>query len=341
MDQKYLKIVADFEELEKALADTAAFDPEVHAKYKKLKPFYTFAARMKKIEEDLADLEGMKDDPEMKALYDDELAALTSEYDEVQTSLKAELSKSPFEGKPIIMEIRAGTGGLEASLFAGDLFKMYQKAVEINGLKMEVFSLHSTPMGGIKEIVFEVKGPKAYYFFRFEAGVHRVQRIPSTESGGRIHTSAASVAVYPEPDAVDFKIDPSDLRIDTYRASGKGGQHVNKTDSAVRITHIPTGAVAACQDERSQFQNKTKAMTMLKAKIYEQQIADAAANTADIVRKQVGSADRSEKIRTYNFPQNRVTDHRIKFTIHNLGEFLEGKISAMAEKLWESLAEEI
>ncbi|MBU4134232.1 PCRF domain-containing protein, partial [bacterium] len=176
-------------------------------------------------------------------------------------------------------------------------------------------------------------GEKAYYYFRFECGVHRVQRIPSTESGGRIHTSAASVAVYPEPEEVDIKIEPADLRIDTYRSSGKGGQHVNKTDSAVRITHIPTGAVASCQNERSQFQNKTKAMTMLKAKIYEKQAATSAESTNDIVRSQVGSADRSEKIRTYNFPQNRVTDHRIKFTIYNLAEFMEGRIAAMTEKM--------
>ena len=333
MEQKYLKIVTDFEELEKSLAEAVSFNPEIHGRYKKLKPFYPDAARLVKIDRELEELESMKNDAEMASLYAEEKAELEAEYEKVRTNLVALLSKSPFEGQPVIVEIRAGTGGLEAGLFAGDLFKMYQKATEIYDLKLKIFSLHSTPMGGVKEVVFEVTGEKAYYYFRFEGGVHRVQRIPSTESGGRIHTSAASVAVYPEPEEVDIKIDPSDLRIDTYRSSGKGGQHVNKTDSAVRITHIPTGAVSSCQNERSQFQNKMTAMTMLKAKIYEKQAASAAASTNDIVRSQVGSADRSEKIRTYNFPQNRVTDHRIKFTIYNLSEFMEGRIVAMTDKL--------
>ncbi|MDO9514384.1 MAG: peptide chain release factor 1 [Elusimicrobiota bacterium] len=338
MEQKHLKIVRDFEELEKSLAESTAFDPEIHGRYKKLKPFYPSAARLVQIEKDLGGLDAMKDDEEMSLLYEEEKNALKAEYKKVRGELAALLSKSPFEGKPVIVEVRAGTGGLEAGLFAGDLFKMYQKAAEIYGLKLKIFSIHSTPMGGVKEAVFEVSGENAYSYFRFEAGVHRVQRIPATESGGRIHTSAASVAVYPEPEEVDLKIEPADLRIDTYRSSGKGGQHVNKTDSAVRITHIPTGAVASCQNERSQFQNKAKAMTMLKAKIYERRASDAAESTADIVRNQVGSADRSEKIRTYNFPQNRVTDHRIKFTIYNLTEFMEGRISAMTEKLNEELA---
>jgi len=338
LEQKHLTIVRDFEALEKSLAESPSFDPEVHGRYKKLKPFYPTAARLVQIEKELAELEAMKDDEEMSLLYEEEKDALEAEHKKARDAFSALLSKSPFEGKPVIVEIRAGTGGLEASLFAGDLLKMYQKAAEIYGLKLTTLSIHSTPMGGIKEAVFEAAGEKAYSYFRFEGGVHRVQRIPKTESGGRIHTSAASVAVYPEPEEVDIKIEPSDLRIDTYRSSGKGGQHVNKTDSAVRITHIPTGAVASCQNERSQFQNKTKAMTMLKAKIYERQAADAAASTADIVRNQVGSADRSEKIRTYNFPQNRVTDHRIKFTIYNLTEFMEGKIAAMTEKLNEELA---
>ncbi|MCD6311124.1 MAG: peptide chain release factor 1 [Elusimicrobia bacterium] len=337
MEQKHLKIVRDFEELEKSLSESVSFDPEIHGRYKKLKPFYPTAARLVKIEKELAELEAMKNDDEMELLYEEEKAALKAEYEKNASDLAALLSKSPFEGKPVIVEIRAGTGGLEAGLFAGDLFKMYQKAAEIYGLKLKIFSVHPTPMGGVKEAVFEVTGEKAYYYFRFEGGVHRVQRIPATESGGRIHTSAASVAVYPEPEEVDIKIDPSDLRIDTYRSSGKGGQHVNKTDSAVRITHIPTGAVSSCQNERSQFQNKTKAMTMLRAKIYEKQAASAAESTNDIVRSQVGSADRSEKIRTYNFPQNRVTDHRIKFTIYNLSGFMEGRIEAMTAKLLSEL----
>ncbi|MEA2082613.1 MAG: peptide chain release factor 1 [Elusimicrobiota bacterium] len=333
MEQKHLKIVRDFEELEKNLAESPSFNPEIHGRYKKLKPFYPDAARLVRIEKELAELESMKDDAEMAPLYEEEKNALKAEYARVGQKLTALLSKSPFEGRPVIVEIRAGTGGLEAGLFAGDLFKMYQKAAEIYGLKFKVFSIHPTPMGGVKEAVFETRGKRAYYYFRFEGGVHRVQRIPTTESGGRIHTSAASVAVYPEPEEVDIKIDPSDLRVDTYRSSGKGGQHVNKTDSAVRITHIPTGAVASCQNERSQFQNKTVAMAMLKAKIYEAQAERAAASTNDIVRSQVGKADRSEKIRTYNFPQNRVTDHRIKFTLHNLSEFMDGRIAVMTEKL--------
>ncbi|PIU19031.1 MAG: peptide chain release factor 1 [Elusimicrobia bacterium CG08_land_8_20_14_0_20_44_26] len=338
MEEKYLKILRDFKCHEKSLAESGVFNKDIHQKYKALKPFYILARELQKIDQELNEIKELKEDVEMRALYEEEASALKAKYEEVRRLLDEALSKSPFEGRPIMVEIRAGTGGKEAGLFAADLFKMYQKLAESVPLKIEVFSIHPIEIGGIKEVVFEASGDKAYFFFRFEGGVHRVQRVPLTEASGRIHTSSASVAVYPEPDEVEVNINPADLKIDTYRSSGKGGQHVNKTDSAVRITHTPTGIVASCQEERSQNQNKRKAMKMLQAKIYDKKQQIAREDRASVVRSQVGSAARSEKIRTYNFSQNRVTDHRIKFTLYNLEEFMEGKIEQMTQKLWEKLA---
>ncbi len=336
MEDKYLKIISDFKTIEEELKK--GFNPEISRKYKKLKPLYDRVSSLRKIEEEMAKLDSLKNDPEMCELYEEEMEKLSARAGKLKEEINHEISRSPFEGRPIIVEIRAGTGGEEAGIFAADLFRMYQKMAEKNGIKIEVFSAHATDMGGIKEIVFEAKGEKAFYFFRFEGGVHRVQRIPITESGGRIHTSAASVAVFPEPDEVEIQINPVDLRIDTFRASGKGGQHVNKTDSAVRITHIPTGIVASCQDERSQTQNKQKAMRILRSRLYEKQVAAEQKRLENVRRNQIGTADRSEKIRTYNFPQNRVTDHRIKFTIYSLSNFMDGDIATMTEKLWAELA---
>jgi len=336
LETKYLKIINDFKELEKRL--TSDFlNTDVRKEYKKLKPVYNDVIKLKQIEDELKKIQELKNDPELQELYKDEVAFLRNKYEQIQNKVKEGFLKNPFAGRPIIVEIRAGTGGKEASIFAADLFRMYQKMAESHGIKIEIFAIHPTDMGGVKEVVFEAAGKVAYYFFRFEGGVHRVQRIPATESGGRIHTSAASVAVYPEPEEVEVTIVPSDLRIDTYRASGKGGQHVNKTDSAVRITHIPTGIVTSCQDERSQGQNKRKAMKMLRARIYEHQLVTAQESMKNVRREQVGHADRSEKIRTYNFPQNRVTDHRIKFTVYNLAGFMDGGLDEITKKMWEGL----
>ena len=236
-----------------------------------------------------------------------------------------------------IMEIRAGTGGVEAALFAGDLYRMYTKYVDKKGWKIVIMSLSETERGGIKEIIFSVEGENVFKFLRFEMGTHRVQRVPETEASGRIHTSAATVAVLPEAEDVEVDIDPQDLKIDVYRSSGAGGQHVNVTDSAVRITHMPTGIVVSCQDERSQHKNKTKAMRVLKARILEKMQEEQRKAISTERKKQVGSGDRSEKIRTYNFPENRITDHRINLTVYNLANILEG---GELDEIIEALAEE-
>ncbi|MCX8084736.1 MAG: peptide chain release factor 1 [Calditerrivibrio sp.] len=243
------------------------------------------------------------------------------------------LPKDPFDEKNIYIEIRAGTGGEEASLFAADLLRMYMRYAEKCGWKTEIIDANETGMGGYKEVVLLVKGKNAYSKLKFEAGGHRVQRIPETEASGRIHTSACTVAVLPEADDVDVHIDPKDLRIDVYRSSGAGGQHVNTTDSAVRITHIPTGVVVACQDERSQIKNKEKAMKLLKSKILEMEIEKQKSELAESRKQQVGSGDRSERIRTYNFPQNRLTDHRVNLTVYNLDMVMEGELDEIIDAL--------
>jgi len=237
--------------------------------------------------------------------------------------------------KNVIMEIRAGTGGIEASLFASDLYKMYTKYAARKGWKISVLSLSESEMGGIKEIVFAVEGQNVFKFLRFEMGTHRVQRVPETESGGRIHTSAATVAVLPEAKDIEVEIDPQDLKVDVFRASGAGGQHVNVTDSAVRITHVPTGIVATCQDERSQHKNKAKAMRVLKVRVLEKKEEQQRKEISEERKKQVGSGDRSEKTRTYNFPENRVTDHRIKLSLYNLSNILEGDLDEIISALLE------
>ncbi len=235
--------------------------------------------------------------------------------------------------KNVIMEIRAGTGGIEASLFASDLYKMYTKYAARKGWKISVLSLSGSEMGGIKEIIFAVEGKNIFKFLRFEMGTHRVQRVPETESGGRIHTSASTVAVLPEAKDVEAEIDPQDIKVDVYRSSGAGGQHVNVTDSAVRITHGPTGIVVTCQDERSQHKNKAKAMRVLKMRILEKREEEQRKEISEERKKQVGSGDRSEKIRTYNFPENRVTDHRIKLSLYNLSNILEGDLEEIISAL--------
>jgi len=246
---------------------------------------------------------------------------------------EAILEDDPDAGKDVIMEIRAGTGGAEASLFAGDLFRMYSKYAAGQEWKIEIMDSHIAEAGGFKEVVFSVKGENAYRKLKNERGVHRVQRVPATEASGRIHTSAVTVAVLPEAEDVDVDINPQDLKIDTYRSGGAGGQHVNVTDSAVRITHMPTGIVVQCQNERSQYKNKLSAMKVLKARILEGLRVEQQKKTADDRKSQVGTGDRSEKIRTYNFPDRRVTDHRIGFTIHKLDRVMEGEIGEVIEAL--------
>ena len=273
-------------------------------------------------------------EPGFKEIAENELESLKLRLETIRDEID-DISNPQFEElqKNCIIEIRAGTGGAEASLFAADLFRMYQKYVEHRNFKAEVLSSHPSEIGGFKEIIFLVNGENAYRLFRFEKGVHRVQRIPKTEAGGRIHTSTATVAVLPEIEDTQFAIDPNDLRIDTFRAGGHGGQNVNKVSSAVRLTHIPTGMVVVCQDERSQHKNREKAMKILRARLAEVEQQKRDAEIHEQRQKQVGTGDRSEKIRTYNFPQNRITDHRIGLTLYRLDSVLDGDLNEIIEKL--------
>ena len=271
-------------------------------------------------------------DDELVQLAKDEIKQLEGQHAELEEQLKrALLPKDPRDERDVIVEIRAGTGGDEAALFAADLYRMYSRYADDRNWKTEVISASETGIGGFKEIVFEVHGEGAYSRFKYESGVHRVQRVPQTETQGRIHTSAATVAVLPEADEVEVKIEESDLRVDIFHASGHGGQNVQKVASAVRITHVPTGIVAQCQDERSQAKNRVKAMSVLRARILDMKVREQEAEIAGARKAQVGTGARSEKIRTYNFPQDRVTDHRIGITMHNLPSLLDGKIDDLID----------
>ncbi|MCX8013814.1 MAG: peptide chain release factor 1 [Rectinema sp.] len=273
-------------------------------------------------------------DEEMKSLAEEELSQLTARWQETGDRLMALLMpRDPMADKPVIMEIRAGTGGEEASLFASDLFRMYSRYADHRGWTLEVMSLNETELGGMKEIIFSVSGDAVYERLRYESGVHRVQRVPVTESSGRIHTSAVTVAVLPEMEETEVEIRQEDLRIDVMRASGPGGQSVNTTDSAVRITHLPTGIVVHCQDEKSQIKNKAKAMRILRARLYELEEEKRRMERSAERRSQVGTGDRSERIRTYNFPQNRLTDHRIDLTLYKLDLVMEGELDELLDAL--------
>ena len=293
--------------------------------YSELEPIAKIAGEVADMRAELAELSMLTKDPEMKAMADEELAELREKLPAAERALAiAMLPRDSADMRPAMLEIRAGTGGDEAGLFAADLLRMYEKYAAEQGWKVEVVSMSASDVGGFKEVVANIQGTGVFAKLKFESGVHRVQRVPVTESGGRIHTSAATVAVLPEPDEVDVQIDPNDLKIDIYRASGAGGQHVNTTDSAVRLTHIPTGLVVIQQDQRSQHKNKDKAMQVLRTRLYDLKRAEAHGAEAEARKAMVGSGDRSERIRTYNFPQGRVTDHRIGLTLHKLDEVLAG-----------------
>jgi peptide chain release factor 1 len=326
-DARLAQIAARFAELEARLASGTLEGKDFVAAsrdFAELEPVARTAAEVMAMRGELASLAQL-DDPEMRELAEEEIARLKVELPEAEHRLAvAMLPRDRADSRSAMLEIRAGTGGDEAALFAGDLYRMYERFAAEQGWRIEPVSMSASEVGGFKEVVAQVSGNGVFARLKFESGVHRVQRVPVTESGGRIHTSAATVAVLPEPDEVDVQIEDKDLKIDVYRASGAGGQHVNTTDSAVRITHLPTGTVVTCQDGRSQHKNKEKAMQVLRARLFEAQRDAAQGEEAAARKAMVGSGDRSERIRTYNFPQGRVTDHRINLTLHRLPEILEG-----------------
>ena len=333
--------LARAEEVERALSDPGTSrDPKRFAdlgrEHSRLTPLVELAARLKKEQNELVQARELvlAEDQEIAAEARDEVARLERTIGQLEERLTPMLiPRDPLDDRNAIVEIRAGTGGDEAALFAADLYRMYTRYIERLGRRIEVMSLSEGTLGGVKEVVFKVSGIGAFGDMRWESGVHRVQRVPATESQGRIHTSSATVAVLPEAEEVDVRIDDKDLRIDVFRASGPGGQGVNTTDSAVRITHLPTGLVISQQDQRSQIQNKAKAMEVLRARLLDLRIAQQEAERARMRKTQVGTGDRSAKVRTYNFPQSRVTDHRIGFTTHNLQGVLDGDIGPLVDAL--------
>jgi peptide chain release factor 1 len=319
-----------------AMKDMATWqkNSRTHAKLTRIiERFREYKACLRTIDETL-ELLGEKLDDDMRQMAQAELDEAKAEKERLESELRILLlPQDPNDDKDIIMEIRGGAGGEEAALFAGDLFRMYSRYAESQGWRVEIMDSNPTDLGGFKEVVFGIAGTGAYSRLKFESGVHRVQRVPNTESSGRIHTSTVTVAVLPEAEDVDVQVNPNDLRIDTYRASGAGGQHINKTDSAIRITHLPTGLVVQCQDEKSQFKNKDQAMRMLRAKLLEQAIEAQRSETAQNRKSQVGTGDRSERIRTYNFPQGRMTDHRIGLTLHKLDFIMNGDLTELIDAL--------
>lgn len=341
MFEKLKALKNQYEQLQQRMQMPETYaDPALFAKYdresREIAPVVEAYCAYEKAQADMLSAQELMDEPEFKELAQEEYSAARAERDRLEREIKLLLlPKDPNDAKNVIMEIRGGVGGEEGMLFASDLFRMYSMYAERRGWKVEVANVNETELGGIKEISFVVTGFGAYSRLKFEAGGHRVQRVPVTESGGRIHTSAATVAVLPEIDEVDFKLDMKDLKIDTYRSSGAGGQHVNKTESAIRITHLPTGTVVECQDERSQYKNKDRAMQILRSKLYEAELARQNAAVAAERRSQIGSGDRSERVRTYNFPQNRVTDHRLTGDVKNfnIASIINGDLDPLIDAL--------
>ncbi len=331
-----------FLQLEEALVSAEVLaDPKVYQQAAKehsdIGPIveqYRHYRRIRQAFQDNQELLELESDPEMRELIRQEIAQLRKDLDSAEVDLKLMLvPKDPNDDKSVIVEIRAGTGGDEAALFAADLLRMYTRYAELQRWKVEILDTHATGIGGFKEVIFAINGKGAFSRMKYERGVHRVQRVPVTESQGRIHTSAVTVAVLPEAEEVDVYIDPNDLRIDVFRSSGPGGQSVNTTDSAVRVTHIPSGLVVICQDEKSQHKNKAKALKVLRARLMDQRQSEQDAKIAQDRKSQVGSGDRSERIRTYNFPQNRVTDHRINLTLYKLEAVLAGTLEEVIDPL--------
>ncbi|WP_299226343.1 peptide chain release factor 1 [Sulfurihydrogenibium sp.] len=346
MDKKFLVQLESIEEKVKKLEELMA-DPEVlkdqskiqsiakeHKELSEILNLYNEYKKVNRQIEELKQLLNSTPDDDLRELAEEELESLKKQREDLEKKIEiALLPKDPNDEKNVILEIRQGAGGDEASLFAAELFRMYQRYAERHGWKTEVLSLHPTEKGGIKEVIALIKGKGAYSRLKYESGVHRVQRVPETESSGRIHTSTVTVAVLPEAEEVDIEIKPEELRIETMRAGGAGGQHVNTTDSAVRITHIPTGMVVTCQDERSQLQNKMKAMQILRARLKDYYERLEKEKIAKERKEQVGTGERSEKIRTYNFPQNRVTDHRVNYTSYRINDIMDGDLDEIIDVL--------
>ena len=346
IENKLLALERDYMDIEQRMADPAIVTnlkelQSLGKKHAQLEPVVEKFRDYRSVRQSIADAKELlkSGDSEMEALAAEEIAALEPQINKFEEELKLLLlPKDPNDEKSVIIEVRAGTGGEEAALFASDLYRMYNRFCERQRWRMEVVDYNETGIGGYKEIIFRIDGNGAFSKLKFESGVHRVQRVPTTEASGRIHTSAATVAVLPEADDVEIDIRTEDLKIDTYRASGAGGQHVNMTDSAVRITHLPTGIVVSCQDERSQIKNRAKAMVYLKAKLYDVELQRQTSEQASERRGHIGSGDRSERIRTYNYPQNRITDHRINVTLYKLDYYLDGDLYELIESM--TLAEQ-
>ena len=339
MQERLSEIEAKYAELERKMAEPEYYsDAEAYGKLakeqKELAPLATACREYFKCEADIADAKELLSDPEMAELAREELEAAKARLEELEEEIKLlMLPGDPNDGKNVIIEIRAGVGGEESALFAGSLYRMYSMYAESRRWKLEVANVNDTELGGIKEISFVIEGAGAYSRLKYESGVHRVQRVPETEASGRIHTSTVTVAVLPEVDEVEFQINPADLQIDTFRSSGAGGQHVNKTESAIRITHLPTGTVVECQDERSQYKNRDRAMKILASRLYEAEARKQAEAIAAERRSQVGTGMRNERIRTYNFPQGRVTDHRIGLTLYKIDQIMDGALDELIDAL--------
>lgn len=340
-ENKMEHLVKRHEELGEALSDAAKLGDDfasVSKEYSDLTPIVEAIQELRSLRQEEADLSQMLEDPEtdkeMHALALEEQRDLRARIPTLEKKLQRMLlPKDEADEKNVILEVRAGTGGDEAALFAADLLRMYQRYAERHNFKFELLDTNDTGIGGIKEATASIAGKNVFARLKFESGVHRVQRVPETESSGRIHTSAATVAVLPQAEDVDIHIEEKDLRVDTYRAQGAGGQHVNKTDSAVRITHVPTGVVVQCQDSKSQHANRTRALQVLRSRLYEIEGERLASERSEARKSQIGSGDRSERIRTYNFPQGRVTDHRVNLTVHNLNEVLDGDLDEIIDTL--------